>query len=454
MNASLNSSLLQRTIDLQYENKKRSYSLKWSMINGFLFVVFVYDLSCKCPNYTSAFHYAEYALATVLGISLIQHGYQLFKRSPPLAITPRQRDLLGVGDADTSFRIIEQQSLSSHSISPDVSSLSASLSPRWRRNADAGSRSASASPPEPPRADTTPDCFISDYSELDHYLKQYEERSILESSLNVSTSSPTPMPPPHYQLATLDIESKLEDSGANDRSGLSGAPQVWWRLQLDPQRLTDWNLNLRLWLHVTILERLVREMAAVDEALSRIGLHDVKLGHVSVERLRQSAKTVGCGSLAAVLPFLEAFPDQKYLVQRIKELAVGGCLSNYKWNGGGSDYDDNKPTDAEIVLHLLATYLDGQLPDVGRKAFTEGHISSAPSPPPRGAGALSIHKVTSRPPHYVLALEDDTIEVCRGRNNLLHTILLLIAACARRTPPALHRVHLGPAGLNMLWIIS
>ncbi|XP_073958020.1 transmembrane protein 209-like [Choristoneura fumiferana] len=175
---------------------------------------------------------------------------------------------------------------------------------------------------------------------------------------------------------------------------------------------------------------------------------------VSVERLRQSTKTVGCGSLAAVLPFLEAFPDQKYIVRRIKELAVGGCLSNYKWNGGGADHDDSKPTDAEIVLHLLATYLDGQLPGgAGGRVFSTEHVSSGGAPP-RGPDALAVHRVSTRPPHYVLALGDDTIEVCRGRNNLLHTVLLLIAACARRTPPALHRVHLGPAGLNMLWIIS
>ncbi|XP_073961346.1 uncharacterized protein [Choristoneura fumiferana] len=372
MNISPNSSLMQRTLDLQYENKKRASSLKWSVINGVLFVVFVYDLSCKCPGYTSAFHYAEYALALLLGFSLLQHSYQLIWRSPPLTITTRQRELLGVADADTSFRIHDTSTKSSPSNrSMDTSELSISLSPRGWRNPEAGSRSASASPPEPlsySRIDSNADKFIADSSSLSDYLKSYEERSFLESTLNTSGSPPVPVP--HYHLASIDTESKLDDSGSNDRSGLGGAPQVWWRLQLDPQRLTHWNLNLRLWLHVTIFERLVREMAAVDESLARAGLHDVKLGQVSVERLRQSTKTVGCGSLAAVLPFLEAFPDQKYIVRRIKELAVGGCLSNYKWNGG-----------ARTTTTLNQPDLPG---GAGGRVFSTEHVSSGGAPPAPG----------------------------------------------------------------------
>lgn len=137
------------------------------------------------------------------------------------------------------------------------------------------------------------------------------------------------------------------------------------------------------------------------------------------------------------------------------ELAQGGCLSGYRWNGGGSDWDEAKPTDAEIVLQLLATYLDAQLPPaVGRSAFSSAHLSAAPAPVPRGPGVLALHRVSLRPPHYVLALGDDTVEVCRGRNNLLHSLLLFIAAAARGEPPALRRLHLGRAGLNMLWIIG
>ena len=48
------------------------------------------------------------------------------------------------------------------------------------------------------------------------------------------------------------------------------------------------------------------------------------------------------------------------------ELAGGGCLSAYRWNGGGNwkgrTWNQDLPSDPQIVLHLLCTYLDSHLP--------------------------------------------------------------------------------------------
>ncbi|KAI8429523.1 hypothetical protein MSG28_000156 [Choristoneura fumiferana] len=209
MNISPNSSLMQRTLDLQYENKKRASSLKWSVINGVLFVVFVYDLSCKCPGYTSAFHYAEYALALLLGTKS----------------SPSNRSM-------------------------DTSELSISLSPRGWRNPEAGSRSASASPPEPlsySRIDSNADKFIADSSSLSDYLKSYEERSFLESTLNTSGSPPVPVP--HYHLASIDtgvcgaVAPEHEDcrlriaGGGTAVSGSVPRPEIHPRSRRMPQQL-------------------------------------------------------------------------------------------------------------------------------------------------------------------------------------------------------------------------
>lgn len=118
---------------------------------------------------------------------------------------------------------------------------------------------------------------------------------------------------------------------------------MWWRLDLDPQRLTQWNLNLRLvssldpehrssdldpvgpltaccvqWIHVTILERLVRWVRAADEALARLALCEagaLREGRVAPARLR--ALAAHAPALAPLLPFLEPFPDQRYVVRRI-----------------------------------------------------------------------------------------------------------------------------------------
>lgn len=57
-------------------------------------------------------------------------------------------------------------------------------------------------------------------------------------------------------------------------------------------------------------------------------------------------------TLSALIPFLELTPNQEYLVKRIKELSKGGCMSEFKWNGGGSfngkDWDHNLPTDSSV----------------------------------------------------------------------------------------------------------
>ncbi|KAH9641858.1 hypothetical protein HF086_014668 [Spodoptera exigua] len=325
-----------------------------------------------------------------------------------------------------------------------------SLSPRrvWRADA-----SPPPSPPSPasPRADrTSPDQFIADSHSLAAYLRDYSERLRPEPAASSWATSAAGAGAAHYQLSAPAAAARAEHEPA------APAPHVWRRLHLEPRRLEQWNLNLRLWLHATILQRLVRELAAADDALAAAGL-DARMGAASVERLRAAAAAAphSLQTLPALLAYLEPFADQRYVVQRIKELARGGCLSAYRWNGGGSEWDDSKPTDAELVMHLLATYLDAALPAAGcARPFSSAHLSAAPEPPARGPGALAVHRVSLRPPQYALVLGGDTVEPARGRNNLLHTLLLFLAAAARADPPALRRLHLGRAGLNMLWIIG
>ncbi|XP_075981551.1 transmembrane protein 209 [Anticarsia gemmatalis] len=456
MSFSPDSSIVNRTIDLNYANTKRASSLKWIVVNMVLFLLFAYDLSHKCAGYTSALHWVELCLAGVLGANVLQHALRLARaRRPPLALTPRQRRLLGLRGADGPA--------APPAPAPREAPATASLSPArsWRAADSPPPSPPSPASPASPRLErlAAADRFIADRRALADYLREWGAAQAAGSGAAESAGEAWTRTPPshHYQLASTDSAegSALEEGGGATGGAAARAPAVWRRLLLEPQRLTEWNQNLRLWLHVTILERLVREMALVDAALAALGLGDVRLGHVSAERLQKLPAAAALPSLAALLPYLEPFADQRYVVQRIRELTHGGCLSAYRWNGGGSDWDESKPTDAEVVLHLLAAYLDGQLPPApAARPFSASHLSAAPGPSPRGPHALAIHRVSARPPHYVLVLADETVEVSRGRNNLLHTILLFIAAAARGEPPALQRLHLGPAGLNMLWIIG
>lgn len=213
------------------------------------------------------------------------------------------------------------------------------------------------------------------------------------------------------------------------------------------------------WIQLTILERLVAELAAGEAALVRMGLA-ARPGELSPERLRKlaAAPQAAAGPLPALLPFLEPFADQTYAVRRIRELAAGGCLSGYRWDGGGAGWAPGRPTDAELLLHLFATYLDAQLPPLGvgaaaKRPFSGSYLSRAPEPLGPGP-AVHLASRAPAPPHFVLALRGAALDVGPGRNNLLHVLLLLLAELARHEPPALRRLHLGPAGLNMLWIIG
>ncbi|XP_063830920.1 transmembrane protein 209 [Ostrinia nubilalis] len=295
------------------------------------------------------------------------------------------------------------------------------------------------------------DEFIADRRSLADYLRSRADRGRAEGAEpGWGAPGPAAAASPVYQLAAVET-----DGGSPEERAEAGAgPAAWRRLQLDPQRLTQFNLNLRVWLHATVLVRVARELDALDAAFAAHGLSDVRMGQVSTERLRKLAGAFP--ALAPLLPFLEPFPDQRYVVQRYRELAAGGCLSAYKWNGGGAGWDEARPADAELLLHALAAYLDAQLPREasGAGGFSARHVSAAPAPPPRGPRALALHRAARAPPHFVLVHGEETVEVGAGRNNLLHCLLVFVALCGAREPPALRRLHLGPAGLNLLWVIG
>ncbi|XP_047031457.1 transmembrane protein 209 [Helicoverpa zea] len=417
MSVSPNSSLVQHTIELNYANSRRSTAIKWIIVNITIVLFFVFDLSRKCPGHTQALHYAELCAVAALSANVLQHARRLARPAPPPP--PPARPARAAREPEPG----------------------APLSPRraWHTAPPAGSPDAAE-----PAARAPPDRFIADAAALAAYLREHEERSRAEPAAGGWAGGGAT----HYALSAAT-------PAAADAAPAARAPHVWRRLHLDPQRLEQWNLNLRLWLHVTILQRLVRELDAADAALAAAGL-EARVGGASAERLRAAAAAhAQLQSLPQLLAYLEPFADQRYVVQRIRELAQGGCLSAYRWSGGGGDWDDAKPCDAELLLHLLATYLDAQLPGGARaRPFSAAHLSAAPAPPPRGPSALALHRLAARPPHWALALGDELVEPARGRNNLLHALLLFLAAAARADPPALRRLHLGRAGLNMLWIIG
>lgn len=101
---------------------------------------------------------------------------------------------------------------------------------------------------------------------------------------------------------------------------------------------------------------MVEEFDRINDSLERHGLTDIKIGRVGLDRLRKTAQMVPIvqfiPSLATLIPFLEVTTNQEYLEKRIRELARGGCMSEFKWNGvssyNGKEWDDSLPTDCAV----------------------------------------------------------------------------------------------------------
>lgn len=106
------------------------------------------------------------------------------------------------------------------------------------------------------------------------------------------------------------------------------------------------------------MERVALEIDNICAALVRHGLSDSQPGHVGLDRLRKLAQAPflvsAIPTLPTLVPFLELSNNQEYLVKRIKILAKGGSMSEFKWNSGGShngkEWDSSLPTDSAVYI--------------------------------------------------------------------------------------------------------
>jgi len=111
------------------------------------------------------------------------------------------------------------------------------------------------------------------------------------------------------------------------------------------------------------------EIDNICVTLVRHGLSDSQPGHVGLDRLRKLAQAqfLVCviPTLPTLVPFLELCNNQEYLVKRIKILAKGGSMSEFKWNSGGShngkEWDSSLPTDSAVSIENYKFFLSKRL---------------------------------------------------------------------------------------------
>lgn len=171
--------------------------------------------------------------------------------------------------------------------------------------------------------------------------------------------------------------------------------------------------------------------------------------------------------LPKVIPYLELTSNQEYLVQRIRELAKGSCMKNYKFKSVSFNQPDQNndqlPSDAAIIFHVFCTYLDSQLhplPDIPRAFYSRyvilgdvkksnvEHILKEVGKNKAKCGILCSNPVT---PKFNF-VSDKVHTSSYDRNNLFYVIIqFLIHLKAERT---LESVNLGKSGINILNIIE
>jgi len=331
------------------------------------------------------------------------------------------------------------------------------------------------------------DC-ISNTRVLEQYLQEQDEKQTLKSTVEMhqpgvgglSASSfwsygrsvldylPALR---HYQYQPAPrnpVSEACKDDPHDDRSSPTGedAANIWLRLGVDQDQLEHWVENLRKWLGSTILARLVAEIDEVNDLLVRVGSEDIRVGESSLMTLKQVAaiKSQHLSQLTALLPYIDLTPNQEYLVQRIRDLAHGGCMSAFKWNGGAEykrkPWDETLPTDSRILIHLFCAYLDARLPGNLKypdgKTFTSKHFILVPDKPDLvdKKENMAIFMTRLYPPHFKVVVEGTVGNVKPGRHNLFHAILLFLHHIKVKEHGMLRRINLGMSGLNILWVLD
>ncbi|XP_060886209.1 transmembrane protein 209 [Labrus mixtus] len=326
--------------------------------------------------------------------------------------------------------------------------------------------------------------YMEDLKSLERFLRTEEEKSHRSQMGSPEAVSPNHSPTFwNYNRSVGDYAQSLRKflyqpacrsqapSAHKDETDLGSkqaAEEVWARITTSRpvvDRIDSWTAKLRNWISDTILVSLVKEIDSVNSQLRRMGCPELQIGEASISSLKQAAimKASSIPTMNSIVQYLDITPNQEYLVDRVKELAHSGCMSSFRWNGGGDvknrKWDTDLPTDCAILMHVLCTYLDSRLPPHPKypdgKTFTSQHFSHTPDKPDVTKESLfCIHQSSTTPPHYQLIYQGHIYSLPKGRNNLFHTVLMFLYVIKTKESGMLGRVNLGLSGVNILWIFE
>ncbi|KAL9700446.1 hypothetical protein quinque_003887 [Culex quinquefasciatus] len=532
------SPLVDNTLDLYLNTRRSRECLKWGSINIGLLSIVLFDISNKCPYSFSPWYYVEYVAAGILGASVLyyfaRYFYYLFSKKP-LEGTDQQRKLLKFDANDNSFVTTTPVASrkQSSAVTPGGNLSSVSLhsfnesgltvgSPGWVFNRGSpqgtpqqqqqpqdrnssmqnysfeGSFSTSAnnstnfSPSM--RKFVTKNDFIMDEKSLQSYLREYttEEKNNSSFLERMNTSGNTfnsfwnsyklddmqnLLKTSLYQLSPSAPPSKqtLKEHESGPYNPIDAEISSEVLKKISSVQLSNYVANLRMWISLTILQRITSEMNSIDQSFKTRGFSDIQLGSVGLERLKKTAEnqqlvTLYIPKLPLLIPFLEMSTNQEYLVQRIKDLANGSCIADYRWNSGSSykglSWDEHLPTDSAIVFHLFCTYMDSQLrplPQPGGRPFYHRYVVLADKKSQKETLAEVATKnkakcaiLCSNPmkPKFNF-ISDDKIHNCaHDRNNLFYVLIQFLIYMKNHHEGLVEGINLGKSGINVMCVVE
>nr|VZH98199.1 unnamed protein product [Spirometra erinaceieuropaei] len=134
------------------------------------------------------------------------------------------------------------------------------------------------------------------------------------------------------------------------------ALKYWKDNRVTGSDLERWTINIRRWLHGTIVRRVVDEITFVNAKILETSEDAALIGSTTLNTLEQLAfsKYRHISTLPTLIRFLNCTKDQGYLVSRLRELARGSFLEEFRWDGGSksttSPWKEHIPTDTLLYF--------------------------------------------------------------------------------------------------------
>ncbi|KAJ3371748.1 hypothetical protein GGF31_002727 [Allomyces arbusculus] len=138
--------------------------------------------------------------------------------------------------------------------------------------------------------------------------------------------------------------------------------------------------------------------------------------------------------------YLPTYPAtvRAYVLHRIAALAAGSSLAAYRWDAGGvppsasrtAQWTPAYPSDAELVMHVFATWIDLQMPGAAKGGamyapFTAKYVRNMEAEEKTELPDVwHIQKVEKTPPYFRLGHGHDAYAVFPKRNNAFATLCL------------------------------